>query len=175
MAKASFGMLMEISLKGSGRTTRQMAMASTCTAMAHGTKATGKMTFNMEWEKKSGQITLCMRVCTMKVKSTARAFMYGLTGRPTMEPGFKTGSKARALTLGTTEEGTLVSGKIITCTASAFTPGKTAGSTKARTNTTRKTGMASTPGLMGGGTKATGAKASSTVLAGTFFQMAKSS
>jgi hypothetical protein len=34
--------------------------------------------------------------------------------------------------------------------------------------------MASTRGLMGGGTKATGAKASSTVLAGTFFLTAKS-
>ena len=81
-------------------------------------KGIGKMIYNMDMEKRFGQIIRNMKVNTMKEKSMVKGFMSGQMVVCMRESGMRTELKEKECTPGLMEDNTQVSGRIITCMGS---------------------------------------------------------
>lgn len=78
-AKVNLLTWMEISMTGTGRTTRQMATESTYTVMGLDTKATGKTITNKDMAIKSGLTAVLMMGTINKEKRMVRVLIRGRT------------------------------------------------------------------------------------------------
>ena len=78
MEKASFGMLMEMFLKGSSRTISQMALGFTPVPMELDMKACGLMTYKMGKARLSGRTLQLTQAIIFKEGSTALVLTNGL-------------------------------------------------------------------------------------------------
>ena len=87
MAKVNSGMLTEIFMKATGRTIRQMDMDCTNMLTVQSTLVNGKMTCNMDEDRRHGPMVLSMKVNIMKVKSMGRVHINGSMGPHTQEVG----------------------------------------------------------------------------------------
>ena len=87
MAKVNSGMLTEIFMKATGRTIRQMDMDCTNMLTVQSTLVNGKMTCNMDEDRRLGPMVPSMRVNIMKVKSMGRVHINGSMGPHTQEVG----------------------------------------------------------------------------------------
>ena len=128
----------------------------TCIKMVLGTKECGRMTYNMDREKKFGRIAQCTKVIITKEKNMGKAFTFGKMAQATMEIGLRTESKARESINGKMDEHMMECGKIIICMEKEPIPGQTAEDTKVNTKWTRNMGLESTSGLTVVYMKATG-------------------
>ena len=125
-------------------------------------RASGWTTCSTATVKSNGPMVQSMKVNTLPVKSTEKAFTAGMTDRGTMASGRRIRFGAWARTHGSTDASSRESGSIIIWMALASIPGKTADSTVANTKTTKSTDSESTHGQTDGLTRATGAEVSST-------------
>ena len=87
MAKVSSGMLTEIFMKATGRTIRQMDMGCTNMLTVQSTLVNGRMTCNMDEDKRLGPMVPSMKDNIMKVKSMERVHINGSMGPRTQEDG----------------------------------------------------------------------------------------
>ena len=87
MAKVSSGTLTEIFMKATGRTIRQMDMGCTNMLTVQSTLVNGRMTCNMDEDKRLGPMVPSMKDNIMKVKSMERVHINGSMGPPTQEDG----------------------------------------------------------------------------------------
>ena len=86
-AKVNSGMLMEIFMKATGRTIKQMDMGCTNMLTVQSTLVNGRMTCNMDEDKKLGLMAPSMKVSIMKVKSMGRELINGSMDLRTLEDG----------------------------------------------------------------------------------------
>ena len=86
-AKVNSGMLMEIFMKATGRTIKQMDMGCTNMLTVQSTLVNGRMTCNMDEDKKLGLMAPSMKVSIMKVKSMGRVLINGSMDLRTLEDG----------------------------------------------------------------------------------------
>ena len=87
MAKVSSGMLTEIFMKATGRTIRRMDMGYTSMLTVQSTLVNGRMTCNMDEDKRLGPMAPSMKDNIMKVKSMERVHINGSMGPRTQEDG----------------------------------------------------------------------------------------
>ena len=120
----------------------------TFTKMVQDMRVNGKMIFNMDSEKKSGQTTVSTRVITQKVKNMVKVFIYGKMVQCITEIGLKIESKDMVNINGKMEECMLDNGKIIICMVKVYTPGQMADDMKASTKWIKNTDMVCTNGRM---------------------------
>ena len=90
MAKVHFGTWMGMSLRVTGKTTKQTGTEYTHIAMALGMKVTGKMTYSTASALNSGLTIPSMKVTTCSAKSTGREPTYGMMEVSTWASGKKT-------------------------------------------------------------------------------------
>ena len=86
-AKVNSGMLTEIFMKATGRTIKQMDMGCTNMLTVQSTLVNGRMTCNMDEDKKLGLMAPSMKVSIMKVKSMGRVLINGSMDLRTLEDG----------------------------------------------------------------------------------------
>ena len=86
-AKVNSGMLMEIFMKATGRTIKQMDMGCTNMLTVQSTSVNGRMTCNMDEDKRLGLMAPSMKVSIMKVKSMGRVLINGSMDLRTLEDG----------------------------------------------------------------------------------------
>jgi len=141
------------------------------TKMVLVTKENGKMIFNMDSVRKSGQTIVSMKVITLKAKSTVKDCTYGKMGRCITETGMKTVLKVMVSTNGKMAARTLESGKTTTCMEREFTLGLTEGDMMANMKWTRNMVMEYIVGQMDGFTKEIGSMGNNTELANIFYKM----
>ena len=87
MAKVNSGMLTEIFMKATGRTIKQMDMDCTNMLTEQSTLVNGKMTCNMDEDRRHGPMVPSMKVNIMKVKSMERVHINGSMGPRIQEVG----------------------------------------------------------------------------------------
>lgn len=86
-AKVNSGMLTEIFMKATGRTIKQMDMGCTNMLTVQSTLVNGRMTCNMDEDKRLGLMAPSMKVSIMKVKSMGRVLINGSMDLRTLEDG----------------------------------------------------------------------------------------
>ena len=86
-AKVNSGMLTEIFMKATGRTIKQMDMGCTNMLTVQSTSVNGRMTCNMDEDKRLGLMAPSMKVSIMKVKSMGRVLINGSMDLRTLEDG----------------------------------------------------------------------------------------
>ena len=87
MAKVNSGMLTEIFMKATGRTIRRMDMGCTNMLTVQSTLVNGRMTCNMDEDKRLGPMVPSMKDNIMKVKSMERVHINGSMGLRIQEDG----------------------------------------------------------------------------------------
>lgn len=116
--------------------------------MVQGMKDTGRMIYNMDLERKSGQIIPGTKESIMKEKSTVEDAMFGLMVANTMVIGSKIGLKDMEHTLGLMEGSIPDPGKTIICMVTVYTLGKMVEDTRDITKWTKNMGLECTSGQM---------------------------
>ena len=74
-------------MKATGRTIKQMDMGCTNMLTVQSTSVNGRMTCNMDEDKRLGLMAPSMKVSIMKVKSMGRVHINGSMGLHTQEDG----------------------------------------------------------------------------------------
>jgi len=152
----------EISMMGTGRTTRPTDSGSTATWMAPSTKESGKKTSSMGTEKKHGLTALATRETMWTEGSTDKGCSLGQTEAPTKASFTRIILREEASTSGQMAGSTKASGATTKWRARACSPGQTGASTRATTSTIKKKAMECSSGLTGANTTDSGTTGSST-------------
>ena len=134
-------------------------------------KGIGKMIYNMDMEKRFGQIIRNMKVNKKKKKSMVKGFMSGQMEVCMKESGMRIELKEKESTPGLMEDNTQVSGRIITCMDMEFTLGKMEEGMKDIMKWIKNMDMVSINGLMGENMKVIGKMESSMGKENTYFLM----
>lgn len=88
------------------------------------TRATGRMTGNMEKERNGGLMDLSLKVTTQMVRKMVMASKYGMTATGTRDSSKRMSYRAQAFTFGKMVVDTKANGLKVACTERAHLPGR---------------------------------------------------
>jgi hypothetical protein len=162
MERADSSMLMATSMRVSGITIKPREGAPTNTQMAPSILVIGRKIDSTVTALKPGQTMPSTRATTSKERSTALELSNGLIPLRTSVSFIIITFMARASTRGPTEEFTRANGEPTKCTEKALLPGRMAGSMSESTVKTRKEVMENSSGQMVAATEESGTTVNNT-------------